>query len=105
MTGIVRQKMMNTLIPEIDNFLAGIEEGGSCLCRIGERIMLNHRNIEDVIFFDEVKNHNVSTSMNNINNISFLTKVTPNTVGVSIHSQREWGDRSQAAFDDMRDNF
>ena len=55
--------------------------------------------------FDRVKSHNVFTNMNNSNTIGFLTKVTPNTVGVSIYSQRDWGDRSQAAFDDMRDNF
>ena len=47
MTGLVRQKIMNVLILETDYFLAGIQEGDSCLGRIEERTMLNERKIKD----------------------------------------------------------
>ena len=63
------------------------------------------RETSKIGLFDEVKSHNVFANMNNSNTIGFLTKVTPNTVGVSIYSQREWGDRSQAAFDILKNNF
>ena len=51
MTGLLRQrKIINILILETDNFLAGIQEGDSCLGRIEERTMLNERKIKDWTF-------------------------------------------------------